>query len=313
MPTAPMAPQRPHTLTAHGHARSDPWFWLRDREDPAVLAYLEAENAYTDEVLAHLGTLREELFEEMKARIKETDMSVPARRGPWWYYGRSEEGKSYGIHCRRPAGGPDELPPAGEPGNEEQVLLDENALAEGHEYFMVGSSAVSPDHEWLAYGTDTAGDERYDLHFRSLDLDGSDATHEVVHDTGYGVAWSSDSSVIFYVRLDEAMRPHQLWRHFLGTDPAGDVLVYEEADRRFSLGTGRTRDGAWILVALQSTNTSEWLAIPADDPMAAPSVVMARDEGVEYELDHVASTSGNQGWFVALTNHDALDFRVLAT
>ncbi|HVA07497.1 MAG TPA: S9 family peptidase [Acidimicrobiales bacterium] len=308
MPTPPAAPQRPHTLTSHGHDRSDPWYWLRDRENPAVLAYLEAENAYTDEVVRPLEALRSELFEEMKARILETDMSVPSRRGPWWYYTRSEEGKSYGIHCRRPAGGADELPPAGEPGAEEQVLLDENALAAGHDYFRIGSAAVSPDHSSLAYSTDTVGDERYALRFRSLTVEAStEAALEVVTETGYGVAWSSDSAVVFYVRFDEALRPHQLWRHRLGTDPVTDTLVYEESDRRFSLGTGRTRDGAFVVVSLHSTNTTEWLAIPADDPEATPRVILPRREGVEFAVDHLPG----RPWFVILTNEDALDFKVL--
>jgi len=313
METPPRAAQRPHTLTSFGHDRQDPWYWLRNREDPEVLAYLESENSYTDAVLSPLDRLRSDLFEEMKARILETDMSVPARRGPWWYYGRTEEGKSYGIHCRRPAGDVDELPPAGEPGADEQVLLDENALAAGHEYFAVGTAAVSPDHEMLAYGTDTAGDERYELHFQSIRPGRPvGAAPEVVPDTGYGLAWSSSSTVVFYVRLDEAMRPHQLWRHELGTEPARDALVYQEDDRRFSLGTGRTRNGAFVLVALHSTNTTEWLAIPADDPTSEPRLVIPRREGIEYAVDHLRTTEGHPGWFIVLTNEDALDFRVLA-
>ena len=164
-------------------------------------------------------------------------MSVPARRGPWWYYTRTEEGKDYAIHCRRPARGREELPPAGEPGDEEQVLLDENALAEGSDYFAVGSAAVSHDHRWLAYSTDRAGNEKYELRFRPLDAETPPtAAAESVPDTGYGLAWSAEADYVFYVRLDEAQRPYQLWRHRLGTDPAGDVLVFEEADRRFSLG-----------------------------------------------------------------------------
>ncbi len=304
MPPPPVAPQRPHVLTAHGHQRQDPWFWLRDADDPEVIAYLTAENDYADQVLAPLASRREELFEEMKARIQETDMSVPVRRGAWWYYGRTEEGKSYGIHYRRPAGEPDQLPPvaADEIDAEEQVLLDENALAEGHEYFAVGTASVSPDHEWLAYGTDTTGDEKYVLAFRPLgDADPALAIEQVA-DTGYGVAWSKDASVAFYVRLDEAMRPYQLWRHALGTDPANDALVFEEEDRRFSLGTGLSRDDACILVSLHSTNTTEWLAIPADDPLAAPRLVIPRREGVEYAVEHMTSYDDGAGWFVVMTN-----------
>ncbi len=139
--------------------RIDDWYWLRDRDDPAVLAHLEAENAYTAAAMAPTGTLQEALYAEMVARIQETDLSVPVRKGPWRYYSRSVEGSSYGIHCRRPADGPDDA---------EQVLLDENALAEGHDYFSLGNFAVSPDHRWLVYSTDTTGGERYTMRFRDL-------------------------------------------------------------------------------------------------------------------------------------------------
>ena len=291
MDTPPVAPRRPHVVTAHGDNREDPWFWLREREDPAVLAYLEAENAYTEATLEPLAALREGLFEEMKARIKETDMSVPVRRGPWWYYTRTEEGESYAIHCRRPARGPGELPPAGEPGEEEQILLDENALAEGSDYFAVGSAAVSHDHRWLAYSTDRAGDEKYELRFTPLDA-GTAPAVEVVPETGYGLAWSALADYVFYVRLDEALRPFQLWRHRLGRDPGSDVLVLEEPDRRFALGVGTSRDEAFVLVGLHSTNTTEWLAIPAGRPEEAPRVLMARREGVEYGVDHLSRGEG---------------------
>ena len=206
-------------------------------------------------MLGPLEGLRAILFEEMKARIKETDMSVPSRRGPWWYYGRSEEGKNYAIHCRRPAGDPDELPPAGEPGGDEEILLDENVLAEGHDYFAVGTAAVSPDHRVLAYGTDTVGDERYELRFRPIGADGPpDGPSEMVPDTGYGLAWSSRSDVVFYVRLDEAMRPYQLWRHQLGTDPAEDAW-----------SSRRPTDGSRSAPVAPVTGRSSW------SPCTAPT------------------------------------------
>jgi oligopeptidase B len=310
MATPPSAPRRPHVISAHGDDREDPWFWLREREDPEVLAYLEAENEYTEQATAPLASLRGGLFMEMKARIKETDMSVPSRRGPWWYYSRTEEGKDYGIHCRRRARGLQELPPAGEPGEEEQILLDENALAEGSDYFAVGSAAVSHDHRWLAYSTDHRGDEKYELQFRPLSA-GLAAAPETVPDTGYGLAWSTAADYVFYVRMDEAQRPFQLWRHQLGSDPGGDVLVFEEPDRRFSLGTGTTRDASWVLIGLHSTNSAEWLAIPAADPLAEPRVVLPRREGVEYAVEHLTPVAGG-GWFLVLTNDEAQDFRVLA-
>ena len=315
MATPPVAPRRPHVVTAHHDDREDPWYWLRERDDPEVLAYLEAENAFTDAETARLQPLRDSLFEEIKARIKETDMSVPARRGPWWYYSRTEEGKAYAIHCRRPAREPDELPPASEPGGEEQVLLDENRLAEATQYFAVGTAVVSHEHRWLAYSTDVLGNEKYALRFQPLDAETPPiVAPETVLDIGYGLAWSAQSDYVFYVRLDEAQRPFQLWRHRLGSDPADDALVYEEADRRFSLGVGSTRDAAYVVVSLHSTNTTEWLALPSADPLAEPAVVMARREGIEYSVDHlsVPASPEGEGWFVVATNDDALDFRVLA-
>ena len=311
MANPPSAPRRPHVISAHGDDRVDPWFWLREREDPEVLAYLEAENTYTEEEAAPLAELRNGLFEEMKARIKETDMSVPTRRGPWWYYSRTEEGKDYGIYCRRPARDLQELPPAGEPGEEEQILLDENLLAEGTDYFAVGSAAVSHDHHWLAFSTDHLGNEKYELQFRPLDA-GIAGAAESVPETGYGLAWSAEADYVFYVRMDEAQRPFQLWRHRLGSDPTGDVLVFEELDRRFSLGTGSTRDTAFVLIGLHSTNTTEWLAIPSSEPLAEPRVVLPRREGVEYAVDHLTPAGGGTGWFIVLTNEEAQDFRVLA-
>ncbi len=313
MAPPPRAPRRPHVVSAHGDDREDPWFWLRERDDPEVLAYLEAENSYTDQETARLGDLRTHLFEEMKARIKETDMSVPARRGPWWYYTRTEEGRDYGIHCRRPARSRDELPPAGEPGGEEQVLLDENQLAAGSDYFAVGGAVVSHDHLWLAYSTDRTGDEKYELRFLPLDAETAPAAAaEAVPEVGYGLAWSAGAEYVFYTRLDEAQRPYQLWRHRLGSDPADDKLILEEGDRRFSLGTGSTRDAALVLIGLHSTNTTEWLAIPSDTPLAAPQVVLPRREGVEYAVDHLTPATGGTGWFVVLTNDGARDFRVVA-
>ena len=313
MVAPPRALRRPHIVSAHGDDREDPWFWLRERDDPEVLAYLEAENSYTDQETERLAGLRTELFEEMKARIKETDMSVPARRGPWWYYSRTEEGKDYAIHCRRPARSRDELPPAGEPGGEEQILLDENQLAEGSDYFAVGGAVVSEDHLWLAYATDRTGNEKYELRFLPLDAETAPATaSETVPEVGYGLAWSAGAEFVFYTRLDEAQRPYQLWRHRLDTDPAGDMLIVEEGDRRFSLGTGSTRDAAFVLIGLHSTNTSEWQAIPSDAPLNKPRMLLPRREGVEYTVDHLTPASGGRGWFVVLTNDRARDFRVVA-
>ena len=177
--------------------------------------------------------------------------------------------------------------------------MDENRLAEATQYFAVGTAVVSHEHRWLAYSTDVLGNEKYTLRFQALDAETPPtAAPETVLDIGYGLAWSAQSDFVFYVRLDEAQRPFQLWRHRLGSDPADDVLVYEEADRRFSLGVGSTRDAAYVVVSLHSTNTTEWLALPSADPLAEPAVVMARREGIEYSVDHLSvpgSPAGRAG------------------
>ena len=224
------------------------------------------------------------------------------RKGPWLYYSRTLEGASYGIHCRRPVDGPEDV---------EQVLLDENVLAEGHDYFSLGNFSISPDHRWLVYSTDTTGGERYTMRFRDL-VTGAEAD-ESIEDTSYGVAWANDDATVFYVRVDEAMRPFQLWRHRVGTDPATDVLVIEEPDDHFYLGVGRTKDDCYVLCALDSKITSEVRILDADDPDGAFRTVEPRRHGVEYSVDHDRGdpASGRPGRFLVVTNDGAEDFRLM--
>ena len=290
------------TLEAHGDVRVDDWFWLRDKDDPAVIAHLEAENAYTAAVTAGTDAFREALYAEMVARIQETDLSVPARKGPWLYYSRSVEGSSYGIHCRRPADGPEDV---------EQVLLDENELAEGHEYFALGNFAISPDHRWLVYSTDTTGGERYTMRFR--DLTSGTESAESIDDTSYGSAWANDNVTVFYVRVDDAMRPFQLWRHRVGSDPTTDALVVEEPDDHFYLGVGRTRDDRFVLCGLDSKVTSEVRVLDADDPDGTFAVLEPRRQGVEYSVDHDRGdpATGRAPRFLIVTNDGAEDFRLM--
>jgi len=317
-PGAPVAPRRPVVFEAHGDRRVDDWAWVRERDDPAVLELLKAENAHTEARTAPLAGLRARLFEEIKARIVETDLSVPVRKGPWWYYQRTVEGQSYAIHCRLPlsrAGG-DALTPPGvtappaldgavpESWPDEQVLLDENALAAERAYFAVGNLSVSPGQRYLAYATDVTGDERFTLRIRDLVTDTD--VGESVEETSYGVAWANDDATIFYTRPDTANRPHQLWRHRLGTAPQDDVLVLEEPDERFHLGVGRTKDGTFVVVELQSKMTSESHVIPADAPGEPPRVIEPRRQGVEYGIEHHGDS------FVLLTNDEAENFRVVA-
>jgi oligopeptidase B len=306
-PPPPVPERRPTRLEAHGDVRIDEWYWLADPSDPAVIRHLESENAYAEAVLAPLEPLRREIYDEMVARIEETDLSVPVRWGPWWYYQRTEEKRNYPVHCRRPAR-PGQDPPSGtSPSEDEQVLLDENVEAGSSEYFAVGNLAVCPDHRWMAYATDTTGDERYELRFLRLAGESGPPCDEVVADTSYGLAWANDCSTVFYTRVDHAMRPYQLWRHRVGTDPADDRLVMEEPDERFTLSVGRTRDAAFIVVALQSHTTSEQWVVPAGLPATEPRLVAARRTGVEYALEHLAPR-----WFVILTNTGAPDFRLVS-
>ncbi|HMD45411.1 MAG TPA: S9 family peptidase [Acidimicrobiales bacterium] len=303
-------PERRRTvLVAHGDERVDDWYWLADRDDPAVVEHLAAENAYTEAATAHLAPLRAALYDEMVARIEETDLSVPARKGPWWYYRRTEEGRDYPIHCRRPATGDDPPLEAAPPGVEE-VLLDENLLAEGHDYLDVANLAVSPDHTRLAYAVDRTGAELFDLAFRQLGGPQVTESPEVVTGTYHGVAWAADSRTVFYTRVDEAMRPYQLWRHEVGSDPDGDRLVLEEPDRRFALSVGTTSDEAYVLASLQSTTTSEVWAVRAERPGDDPVVIWGRRAGIEYDVDHLPD--GDAGWWLVTTNDGAEDFRLLA-
>jgi oligopeptidase B len=289
----PLAPRRPTSLRLHGDERTDDWYWLRDRDDPEVTAYLEAENAYTDAMTAHTTELQTQLYEEIRGRIQETDETAPVPHGGHWYLRRTVEGLQYPIHCRR----------AGAPDGPEVVLLDENELATGHEYFRLGVLTVSPDHAKLAYSVDTSGAERYTLRIRDLDS-GRDLPDEIPN-TYYGLAWASDSRTVFYNRPDDAMRPYQLWRHVLGTDPAEDVCVYEETDDRFFLYVHRTRSGAFVVLELESMVTSEVRVLAADDAEGDFRVVEPRRQGVEYSLDH----RGDR--FYVVTNDEAPNFRLL--
>jgi oligopeptidase B len=300
----PQPQRRPTVIEAHGDKRTDDWYWMRDRDDPAVIAHLEAERAFADAALSRLEPVREQIYQEMKARIAETDMSAPVRSGGWWYYQRTEEGKSYPIHCRRPVEG-DEPPVGAPPDEHEHVLLDENLRAEGEPYLEVANFVVSPDHRWLAYGTDTSGAELYDLVFRSLDAGVPDAP-ETVPGAYYGLAWANDNATVFYTRVDQAMRPYQVWRHRVGSDPAGDEVVLQEDDERFNLTVGKTKDDAFVVIVLESHTTAEWWTIPAGQPDSHPKPVRPRRQDVEYSVEH------HRGWFVGATNDGAEDFRVVA-
>jgi oligopeptidase B len=285
MPTPPSAPRREHVREHHGDAVVDPYEWLRDKSDPAVIAHLEAENAYAEEMTSHLEPLRQALFEEIRSRTQETDLSVPVRSGDWWYYTRTFENAQYAAHCRSPHTEPGTRPnpEPGSPVEGEQLLLDGNAEAEGHEFFSLGALTVSADHRWLAYAVDTEGDERFALKVKDLSTGG--VVDEAVTGIGYGAAFSLDARHVFYLRVDEAWRPHQLWRHEVGTPAEADVLVYEEPDPRFWMGVGVSRDDRWLMLGIGSKTTSEVRLLDAAEPTGEFRPVAPRREGVEYEVE----------------------------
>ena len=294
VPEPPRAHVVPRSSTIHGETRVDEYSWLRNREDPEVLAYLEAENRYTEAVMRGTEPLQQRLFGEMRGRIKETDLSVPERMDGWLYYHRTEEGAQYPIHCRRPADG----------AGTEEVLLDLNPLAAGHAYFRLGAFEVSPDHRLLAYSVDTSGAESFTLYVKEL------ATGALLAETlvnlSPSVAWANDSRTLFYVVLDEARRPCRLYRHRLGGGPAEDALVHFEADESFYLDIHRTRSHAFLLLELASHSTSEVRFVSADRPEEPFRTVEPRRAGVEYGVSH----HGDR-FFIA-TNDGAPNFRLVS-
>ncbi|MGH3524521.1 MAG: oligopeptidase B, partial [Mycobacterium sp.] len=277
---------------------------------PDVVAHLEAENDYTDATTAHLEPLRQQIFDEIKSRTKETDLSVPTRRRDWWYYTRSFEGKQYGVQCRCPAGDEDSwVPPVLDehtdiPG--EQVLLDENVEADGHDFFALGAASVSPDGNILAYSVDVIGDERYTLRFRDLRT-GQLYPDEIVS-IGAGVTWATDNRTVYYVTVDAAWRPDTVWRRQLDSGLPSEK-VYHEADERFWLAVGRTRSDAYVLIVSGSAITSEVRYAAAADPQAQFRTVWSRREGIEYSVEH--AIVGGQDRFLILHNDGAVNFTLV--
>ena len=290
----PVAARRPRVDELHGDVRVDEYHWLRERSNPEVIAHLDAENRWTDAAMAHTAELQERLYAELVGRIKETDLSVPEWQDGWFYYVRVEQGQQYPIICRRRGG---MTAP-------EEIILDQNALAVGHPYFRVGVSQVSPNHRLLAYSVDTTGAEDYTLFVKDLATGALSA--ESIANTSYGVEWADDNRTLFYAVLDATRRPDRLMRHVVGTDPAGDVLVYQERDESFFLGIGKTKSREYLLLEVGSHTTSEVHVLRADEPTGAFRVVEPRVPGIEYEVTH----HGDE--FYLVTNDAAENFRLVA-
>jgi oligopeptidase B len=317
-PDPPIA-RKIHTETPlHGIVLTDDYAWLRDKENPEVIAYLEAENAFAEAFMAPLAGLREELYQEMLSHVKQTDVSVPFRDGDWWYYTRTEEGRQYSIHCRRrcsenePSGAPsiprisaewvgDHAPQFTE--SPEEVILDGNQLAEGHAFFAIGATDITDDGRWLSYTTDTTGFRQYTLHIK--DLASGETLPGEVERVG-SVVWAADNQTLFYtVEDEEQKRQYQLWRHTRGTPHTDDVLVFQEDDERFNLGAGRTRDGRYLIMESASHITSESWFLGADNPYGAFTVICPRQDEHEYSVEH-----RNGLWFIR-SNDAGRNFRLV--
>ncbi len=292
MPEPPVPPKRPHMVSIHGDRLIDNYFWMRERDNPEVIAHLEAENRYTEEMTAHTAGLRERLYREMCSRLREEDESVPERYGPFMYYTRTQAGRQYPLVCRRP------LHDA-----QEEILLDINTLAEGHAFTRIGVFQPTHDGRRLAWSVDVNGSEAYTLFIKDL-VTGA-LLDRPIPNTYYGIAWSRDGQHLFYTTLDDARRPYRVYRHEIGSDPEVDTLVYEETDPLFHVDVSLTRSRAYIVVTSHSNTTSEVRVIPADEPVRTSRILLPRRHRVEYTAHH------HSNHFYFLTNDHALNFRVL--
>ena len=306
----PVARKIPAERVHHGDTVIDDYEWLRDKENPEVIAYLEAENAHTEEATGHLAGLRETLFDEIKARTLETDLSVPVRDGGFWYYTRTTEGSQYGVHCRAPIAADDDwTPPVLAPGVEvpgEQVVLDDNDGAEGHDFYSLGAASISVDGHTLAFSVDVVGDERYTLRFK--DLRTGELYDDVIEGIGAGATWAADNHTVYYSTLDDAWRPDTIWRHRLGAGVPG-TKVFHEPDERFWVAVGRSRSDKYVFIAAGSSVTSEVFYGDAADGETEFVSILPRRDGVEYSVEHAVVGGGDR--FLILHNDGAENFMLV--
>ncbi|HSB10062.1 MAG TPA: S9 family peptidase [Blastocatellia bacterium] len=287
----PVAKKVSHETKIHGYTLKDDYFWLREKTNPEVIKYLEDENAYTEEVMKPTKDLQEALYKEMLSHIKQTDLSVPSRIGDYYYYSRTEEGKQYPYQCRR----------KGSMEGKEEVLLDLNKLAEGHSFLGLGGFSVSNDGNLLAYSTDTTGYRQFTLHVK--DLRTGQTLGENIERTG-SIVWANDNKTIFYSTEDPvSKRSDKFWRHTVGIDKSD--LLYEEKDELFDVGAGRSLDKKIIFMASFAKTSREFRYLSADNPMGEFKVILPRQDGHEYDVDHY------KGQFYITTNRNAKNFRVV--
>ena len=294
--TPPNALQRPKELVIHGDTRQDPYYWLRDRENPEVISYLEAENAYTKAAMAHTESFQEKLFQEIKGRIKEDDESVPYLDNGYYYLTRYVKGGEYPIYVRKK----ETLEAA------DETLLDVNTLAEGQEYYQVGGRSVSFDNTLLAFGEDTVSRRLYTLRFK--DLRTGDFLPERIPNTSGGAVWANDSEHVFYVRKDtDTLRSFQVLRHRMGTPVEDDVVVFTEEDDTYNVGIFKTKSDKWLVIGSFQTISTEFRLLPADNPTGDWQVFHPRERELEYDIAHFDDR------FYIRTNLDAENFRLMVT
>ncbi|MEM7350032.1 MAG: S9 family peptidase [Acidobacteriota bacterium] len=291
--SAPIARIEPETREIHGETLIDPYRWLQQRDAPAVVAHLEAENAFTAASMGHTEALRERLFGEIVGRMRETDSSVPVRIDDYWYYTRTEAGKQYPIRCRK----------HGSLESAEEILLDINPLAGDGGFLDLGAFSVSPDHRRLAYSLNEDGSESFTL--RVIDLEQRKMVGEAIPDTSPSVVWANDNATLFYVVRDDAYRPYQVFRHRVGQPQSTDELVFQEDDERFFVSVFKTRSQRFLGIRSESTVTTELQVMAADDPAAEPRRLLERQQGVELDLDHHGED------FYVLTSEQALNFKLM--
>ncbi len=298
MNTPPIAAKRPHQTVLHGQTRIDPYHWLRDddRKDPEVIDYLDAENAWFERQMSDTDTLQESLYQEMTARLKEDESSVPQKDGDYWYYYRYEEGKDYKIHARKYQS----LDAA------EQIILDENVRAEGEDYYSVNSIQISDDHRLMAWTEDTVSRRLYTI--RIMNLDTGEMLGEDIPNASGAMAFAADNKTLFYTIKDEqTLLPFQVYRHALGTDISNDTLIYEEKDNTFYTSVSRGKSKDYIYISIGSTISSEYRLLPADQPKGEFELFLARQDHHEYQVTDL------NGRFYVLTNQDAINFKIMST
>jgi len=289
----PVAAVIPKIDTLHGDVRVDNYFWLRERGNPEVIKYLEAENEYTNSIMKHTTEFQKKLYKEMLSRIKETDLTVPERLDDYYYYTRTEEGKQYQIYCRK----------KGTLEAKEEIILDQNILAQGYKYFDIGAITISPNHKLLAYSVDTLGSEKFTLYIKNLET--GTLFDERISNTGYSLAWANDNKTLFYTLLDEQKRPYKLYRHTLGTATTEDIFVYHEKDEAFFLSIARTKSKKYLIMDVETHTTTEAYYLDADTPHGIFRLIHPRQHEMEYYVDHYDSK------FFVLTNKNAKNFKLM--